>query len=567
MKSIILSLCLVLTCVDGVMAQSATPQEILDRIYNQLNERQEVTLDSVKYTGDDFRKTEGFAWQRGKGKGWTTGCRLTLTSVSQKDVDKIHKDFETISNLQYVNLRSQSGATYIEDTHTAYLYSYDVKSGNLYFLKARTEGEICIPANWTHVDFVDATTHDPFEMASETDLRLFGLSRLWSGVKRNFVFMDRVHVNWDSLYVASIPAIMQAKDRDECFLIMQRMAAQLNDGHTYIYGADPRSFSAPFSTVLIGKRIYVDNVESSVLSKQGLRRGMELVSINGESAWDYGELNVRPYVSSSTPQWTLHQIYESYGLLSGKAQDKFELTFASDKDTLFITYIWGSAKRDLSAKQPTLSFKKLDKGIGYLRISSFMDSNFKQKFDQLYPQILKSSALIIDVRNNNGGNSGYADYILRHLSKDSIRTDKWRSPMYIPAYASWSRRQPWYESPSGYMSPINGAEAYLRPVVVLVNRGTFSSAEDFCSVFIGMKRGKLIGSPTGGSTGNGVRVELIPGHSYANICSKHDAMPDGTEFVGIGIKPDIEVSESYESYFEDKNDACMKIAIDYLQSL
>ena len=65
MKSILLSLCLVLTCVDGAMAQSATPQEILDRIYNQLKERQEVTLDSVKYTGDDFRKTGGFAWQRG----------------------------------------------------------------------------------------------------------------------------------------------------------------------------------------------------------------------------------------------------------------------------------------------------------------------------------------------------------------------------------------------------------------------------------------------------------------------------------------------------------------------
>lgn len=137
--------------------------------------------------------------------------------------------------------------------------------------------------------------------------------------------------------------------------------------------------------------------------------------------------------------------------------------------------------------------------------------------------------------------------------------------MYIPAYASWSMKQPWHEAESEYMPPVEGKAIYDKPIAVLVNQGTFSAAEDFCTVFIGMKRGKLIGTMTGGSTGNGVRVELISGHTHVNICSKHDVMPDGTEFVGIGIHPDIEVKETYKSYFKGDEDAAIKEALQHLR--
>lgn len=549
------------------MGQSTTAFKSLDSIYQQLVLRTQVKLDSVKYTGDDFKKSGGFAWQRGKGTGWTIGCRLTLNPVTQGDIMLIRKNFEFASRFQSANLSSQNDAsTYFNDFRTAFLYSYDSQSQTLYFLKATTDGEISVPYGWKTLNFVDATSRNPFAGADESDLRLLGLSRLWAEVKRNFVFMERVHFDWDSLYVANIRAMKQARNRAECFFILQRMAARLNDGHTYVYSGDPRTATVPISTVLIGNKIYVDAVESSTLSKRGLKRGMELVRVNGMPVFKYGEQYVKPYISSSTPQWTLHQTYEGSELLRGMPDDSLYLSFVSGHDSLSFMYVLGSAECDQVSAQSTLELKKLDRNIGYLRIKDFMASNFKKEFDKLYPQILQTSALIIDLRNNHGGNSGNGDYILRHLSNDSIRTDTWRSPMYIPAYASWSMKQPWCNSPSGSMSPVKGVEIYTRPVVVLINGGTFSAAEDFCSLFKCMKRGKLIGTATGGSTGNGVRVELIPGHTYANICSKHDAMPDGTEFVGIGIKPDIEVSENYESYFKKKENAVLKTALKYLKS-
>jgi C-terminal processing protease CtpA/Prc len=44
--------------------------------------------------------------------------------------------------------------------------------------------------------------------------------------------------------------------------------------------------------------------------------------------------------------------------------------------------------------------------------------------------------------------------------------------------------------------------------------------------------------PTGGSTGQPVSFNL-PGGGEARVCGKHDSYPDGKEFVGIGINPDI----------------------------
>ena len=55
------------------------------------------------------------------------------------------------------------------------------------------------------------------------------------------------------------------------------------------------------------------------------------------------------------------------------------------------------------------------------------------------------------------------------------------------------------------------------------------------------KRGILVGSSTAGSTGQPLSFAM-PGGGTARICAKRDMYPDGREFVGRGIAPDIAVS-------------------------
>lgn len=87
----------------ALMAQHTVDIKVLDEVYAALRQQPGVTMDSVKYTGDDFSKTGGFAWQQGKGSGWTTGCRLTLHEVKPEEVKKIREQFTSLSSVRYVD--------------------------------------------------------------------------------------------------------------------------------------------------------------------------------------------------------------------------------------------------------------------------------------------------------------------------------------------------------------------------------------------------------------------------------------------------------------------------------
>jgi C-terminal processing protease CtpA/Prc len=106
--------------------------------------------------------------------------------------------------------------------------------------------------------------------------------------------------------------------------------------------------------------------------------------------------------------------------------------------------------------------------------------------------------------------------------------------------------------------------------VLLIDESTFSAAEDFCVGFRNMKRGNIIGTPSGGSTGNPIGFGL-PGGGWVLLCTKKDTYPDGTEFVGVGILPDIEVRETVSSFLSkaetgiDNSNATRK-AIEVLKS-
>ncbi len=394
--------------------------------------------------------------------------------------------------------------------------------------------------------------------------KIVGLSRLWEGVKNNFVFYDKLTFSWDSLYVASIPKVLETKDTYSYIKELERIVATVKDGHTYIISNnvniawEDRTTPAPFTTKLVDGKVFVDKVWSSDLLKRGVKQGVEVVSIYGVDVMKYGEEVLGQYVPSSTPQWLNYRIFNGYELTKGRRTVPVDVEFYDGKTKIAVSFNrnddWDIQLREGQEENDFSTFKYtiLKNNVGLLKVRNFMNSSFNSLFDSIYTEIQKSDCLIIDLRDNGGGNSGYADYILRHLSSTPIKTSSWSSRMYIPAHASWNYPAEWYQSPSGYLNPVN-KEIYNKPVAVLINAGTFSSSEDFCVKFRGMKRGNIIGETSGGSTGNAVAISLIEGVAGAKICSKNDISPDGVAYVGIGVIPDIEVKETKKSFMEQKD--------------
>ncbi len=121
----------------------------------------------------------------------------------------------------------------------------------------------------------------------------------------------------------------------------------------------------------------------------------------------------------------------------------------------------------------------------------------------------------------------------------------------------------WTENPADNIQPREGPH-FTGPVAVLIGPATFSAAEDFLVAWKNSGRGKMIGEPSGGSTGQPLLFQL-PGGGTARVCTKRDTFPDGTEWVGKGIQPDLLVRPTVADVRSGR-DAVLARAVEFLKS-
>jgi carboxyl-terminal processing protease len=173
-------------------------------------------------------------------------------------------------------------------------------------------------------------------------------------------------------------------------------------------------------------------------------------------------------------------------------------------------------------------------------------------FDSIYEKILKTDGVIIDVRGNVGGATQIAYYILSHFTNESFKSENWKTPNNIAAHRALGDSIEWLKVEGYDVHPHKNKTIYTKPVNVVADESSFSGAEDFCVGFLTMKRGKLIGRKTAGSSGSPLMLSL-PGGGMALICTKEDFFPDGRAFIGTGISPDIEVEVTIKDIIENRD--------------
>ncbi len=382
------------------------------------------------------------------------------------------------------------------------------------------------------------------------DQRIEALARVWAEVKFNFANFDLVpSLDWDRELAAALPRVRAAKSAGEYFRVMQELVAKLHDGHTYLWPSQEvqaREYGyVPLSTRLLEGKVIVRRASDPALD---IAAGDELVAIDGVPVKQYAESRVRPYVFASTPQDSDNRTYSQW-LLTGPVGSTVKLTFGNGKERT-LTRV-AANELPSSPPVPLVSFEVLDGNVGHLMLISFNDEKLRAQFDELWPQIEKTSALVIDIRANGGGNTSNGYHVLKTLTNKPFRGSRWRTRKYLPSNRAWGRPEQWDEHEAPSVEP-DGRRLYDKPVAVLIGERTFSAAEDFAVAFDSMERGLLIGTATGGSTGQPLLIEL-PGGGILGVCTKRDQYPDGREFVGAGVQPDITVSPSIADLIAGKD--------------
>jgi carboxyl-terminal processing protease len=385
----------------------------------------------------------------------------------------------------------------------------------------------------------------PYREDLSPEEKTAGLARVWAEVKYGFVHLDRVpDLDWDQLFLDTLPEVRDTRSTAEYYRVLQKLCARLHDGHTSINVPNElfrRMYSRPaIDTRLIEGRVFIVKVLRDSLLRKGIRPGLEILRIDGSPVREFAETNVAPYQSASTPQGAEVATYSFY-LLCGPPEKEVPLELAGEDGSTFGVSLPRDYHRILSYERP-IEFRRLEDGIGYVGLHTFGDRGIVAAFDSLFTEVAKADALVLDLRQNTGGNGDVGFDILGYLTDAPFPTTKGRVRVYDPHARARGERQIWEEIPSTDWPPA-GTKHYAGPVVVLIGPQTGSAAEDFCAAFAAMKRGPLIGAPTAGTTGQPL-VYRLPGGGSGIVCTVDVLAPDGSEFVGSGIQPQIAVRTS-----------------------
>ena len=185
-----------------------------------------------------------------------------------------------------------------------------------------------------------------------------------------------------------------------------------------------------------------------------------------------------------------------------------------------------------------IKYTILPDDIAYAYIGTFDNGFGNGNLSALLYTIGNCKALILDIRNNGGGMLTAAE------SLAEMFTDKKVKIGYIQhktgsGHNSFSSPEPMYLSPSD-------GSIWLRPVIVLTNRGVYSAANHFVMMMRELPHVTIMGDKTGGGSGMPLSNTLPNGWNVRfSACPILDAEGNHTEF---GIEPDINVQITSEDW-------------------
>ncbi|WP_308551990.1 S41 family peptidase [uncultured Mediterranea sp.] len=183
-----------------------------------------------------------------------------------------------------------------------------------------------------------------------------------------------------------------------------------------------------------------------------------------------------------------------------------------------------------------LKYTILEDNIGYISYTSFSDGIGEGNLDEALSYLAACNGLIIDVRNNGGGNLTYSTRLAARFTNERVLTG------YIlhktgPGHSDFSEPEPIYVDPS------DGVR-WQKKAVVLTNRHSYSATNDFINAMRYMPQVTLLGDKSGGGSGLPFTSELPNGWTVRFSASPHlDADKQQIEF---GIDPDVKVDMTEE---------------------
>ncbi len=393
-------------------------------------------------------------------------------------------------------------------------------------------------------------------------------------MERDYFYDRNMHgLDWDAMYEKYLPLVDRVTTRRELSDVMGELIGELSVLHTSVGGGDLRSGDDRIQFGMLGgefsrnerlRGYTIDHIyqsdpdypdEMSPLSHPDLNisEGDVITHIDGISVMDAPDMLY--LLRDKANKQVRIKVLSGDGNEKG---DRIIQPMTSGQESNLRYNEWEYTRR-------LIAEEKSDGEIGYVHLRAMTAGDIGQWYRDFYPQF-KKSGLIIDVRQNRGGNID--SFILEKLMRE--------------AFFYWKSRtgEPYW----------NMNYAFRGHLVLLVDEFTASDGEAFAEGFRRLEMGKAIGARTWGGevwlsgsntlSDNGVaRAPMNGVYGVVGEDTNHgggdklvggdtDQGEESAEWLieGVGFIPDIEVINMPKATFEGE-DAQLDAAIEHLKEL
>ena len=181
-------------------------------------------------------------------------------------------------------------------------------------------------------------------------------------------------------------------------------------------------------------------------------------------------------------------------------------------------------------------YKILNDKVGYIYYEKFSEGIDNNDLDRVFSYFSNCKGLIIDVRQNSGGNATNSAKIASRFTEKKILTG------YI-CHKTGPGHNDFSEPYAIYLEPAKGIR-WQKKVAVLTNRHSYSATNDFVNHMRCLPNVTIVGDKTGGGSGMPFSSELPNGWTIRFSASPH--FDKNMNHIEWGINPDVKVDINYK---------------------
>lgn len=361
--------------------------------------------------------------------------------------------------------------------------------------------------------------------------------------------------------------ITEPMTRTAFFKHVGSLSYLFNDGHTFLLWpyqeyqslTERGVLTFPFALDIFPEGVFLKY--DYQLNGKVLAKGTQIVSINDIAVNDIfaraqkfvgGETVIlrKHIVASRFPMmlWAVFGFVNEFKLVVNR-KGRLQTFDIEENDR------WHRTENAEEMAREDFVYQQMDKATGYLKVATFDVSPdwFEDFIDQTFEQIKRQGIknLIIDIRENGGGNTDTATYLAQHISSKPFRMiSSMRERLNRDNRGLFNYRgevgeilqEDWQE----WIEPAEREQRFDGHTYVLISPLSYSSAIVFATAVKDNNMATLVGRETGGyanQTAQGNLFNLPNSELRVYVATRLLVRPNGNLRVG-GVTPDILVKQN-----------------------